>query len=188
MTGQGRDRSRHCAPAYADDVTLIVLSGLPGVGKTTIARKVAASLRAVYLRIDTIEHALRNAGSKVEAEGYCVAYAVAEDNLKVGRIVVADCVNPWPLTRNEWRLVADRAGVALVDVEIVCGDLAEHRRRVESRAPDLAGQRLPTWADVVGRDYRPWSCERLVIDTACRDVEASVRAILAVARPPGDNA
>jgi predicted kinase len=30
---------------------LIVLSGLPGVGKTTIARELARSLTAVYLRI-----------------------------------------------------------------------------------------------------------------------------------------
>jgi len=181
VTGQGRDRRRDRAPAYADDVTRIVLSGLPGVGKTTIARRVAASLHAVHVRIDTIEQALRNAGSKVEAEGYCVAYAVAEDNLRLGRIVVADCVNPWPLTRGEWRLVADRAGVRIVDVEIVCSDPAEHRRRVESRAPDIAGLTLPTWPDVVARDYRPWTTERLVIDTAHCDVEASARAILAVA-------
>ena len=35
---------------------LTVLSGLPGVGKTTIARELARSLAAVYLRIDSIEH------------------------------------------------------------------------------------------------------------------------------------
>jgi predicted kinase len=165
---------------------LVVLSGLPGVGKTTIGRRVAACLGAVHLRIDAIEQALRNAGSEVEAEGYCVAYAVAEDNLRLGRIVVADCVNPWPLTRDEWRSVANRAGVGAVDVEIVCSDIDEHRRRVESRAPDLAGHTLPTWTDVVGRDYRPWSVERLVIDTARLDVEESVRRILVVAAAPGD--
>ena len=85
---------------------LIVLSGLPGVGKTTIARELAAAMGAVHVRIDSIEHALRNAGWKVEGEGYAVAYAVTEDNLRVGRSVVADCVNPWPLTRNEWQAVA----------------------------------------------------------------------------------
>jgi predicted kinase len=48
---------------------LIVFSGLPGVGKTTIARELACSLAAVYLRIDSIEQALRQAGLAVEAEG-----------------------------------------------------------------------------------------------------------------------
>jgi predicted kinase len=159
---------------------LVVLSGLPGVGKTTIARELTRATGAVYVRIDSIEQALRIAGLQVEGEGYSVAYAVAGDNLRLGRIVVADCVNPWPLTRNEWRSVADRAGVAAVDVEIVCSDADEHRRRVESRAADIPGHRLPTWPEVVERDYREWDGERLVIDTARLGVEQSVRAILSM--------
>ena len=165
---------------------LVVLSGLPGVGKTTIARELAVAMSAVHLRIDTIEQALRNAGLQVEGEGYSVAYAVAADNLRLGRIVVADCVNPWPLTRDEWRLVADRAGVRIVDVEVVCSDVDEHRRRVESRLTDLPGHRTPTWTEVVERDYRPWPCETFVIDTALLDVKESVRRILSVASSAGE--
>jgi len=157
---------------------LVVLSGLPGVGKTTIAREVARATDAVYVRIDSIEHALRSAGVQVEGEGYAVAYAVAEDNLRLGRIVVADCVNPWPLTRSTWRSVAERAGVRAVDVEIVCSDADEHRRRVESRTADITGHTLPTWSEVVERDYRAWNGEQLVIDTARLNLEESVRTIL----------
>jgi predicted kinase len=54
----------------------------------------------------------------VEGEGYRVAYAISEDNLRLGRSVVADCVNPWTLTRQEWQAVAIRAGVRAVDVEV----------------------------------------------------------------------
>ena len=89
---------------------LIVMSGLPGVGKTAVSRELARSLGAVHLRIDSIEQALRAGGIRVEGEGYAVAYAVAGDNLALGRTVVADCVNPWPLTRAAWRAVAERAG------------------------------------------------------------------------------
>ena len=161
----------HCA-------MLVVVSGLPGVGKTTVARALARATGAVHIRIDSIEQALRNAGHRVEAEGYAVAHAVAEDNLRLGRMVVADCVNPWPLTRREWRSVADRAGAVIIDVEIVCSDPEEHRHRVESREPDIEGQKLPTWSDVTQRDYRAWDEERLVIDTARSSPEESVRMIL----------
>jgi len=158
---------------------LICVSGLPGVGKTTIARKLTLDIDAVYLRIDSIEQALRNEGVRVEGEGYQVAYAVAEDNLRLGRIVITDCVNPDARTRAAWRSVAERSGVHMIDVEIVCSDPNEHKRRVESRVADIPAHTLPTWQDVVDRDYQTWNSQRIVIDTAKQSVEQAVQIIRA---------
>ena len=158
---------------------LIVLSGLPGVGKTTIARELAHSISAVHVRVDSIEHAMRRAGLLVEGEGYAIAQAVASDNLRIGHTVIADCVNPWPLTRNEWRAIAEQMSLPVVEVEIICSDASEHRRRVESRVADIDGHRLPTWLEVVERDYLAWDRSRIVIDTARQSVQESVRAIAA---------
>lgn len=156
---------------------LIVMSGLPGVGKTAISRELAIATRGVHLRIDSIEQALRTAGWRVQGEGYAVAYAVAADNLALGRTVIADCVNPWPLTRAAWRAVAERGGVRAVEIEVVCSDPVEHRRRVEQRQPDIDGHQLPSWKDVVARDYRPWDDPRLVLDTARSGIAECVQAI-----------
>jgi len=157
---------------------LIILSGLPGVGKTAIARELARRLDAVHIRIDSIEHALSGLGRPMDDRGYRVGYAIAFDNLQLGRRVIADSVNPLPTTRASWRAVAQRAETASREVEIRCSDPTEHRRRVEARTADIAGMRLPTWAEVVSRDYRPWDRERIVIDTSRMDLEDSIKAIL----------
>ena len=156
---------------------LIVIGGLPGTGKTSLAIGLARTLDAVHVRIDTIEQALCNstmAGDAIGAAGYVVAYGVAADNLRLGRIVVADGVNPLPSTRAAWRDVARRAGVAVFEVEVTCSDASEHRRRVESGTSDLAGLKLPTWGEAMSFDYEPWGCEHVVIDTAHRSAEAAV--------------
>jgi predicted kinase len=161
-------------------VSLVIFSGLPGVGKTTVARALGAAVAAVHVRIDSIEQALRDTGLTVDDHGYRVAYAVAEDHLRLGRTVIADCVNPWPLTRREWQSVASRAAARAISVELVCSDIDEHKRRVESRLPDINRHRLPTWSEVMTHDYRPWDSDRLVVDTAALNVPQSVQAIVSV--------
>ena len=157
---------------------LYILGGLPGVGKTAIARGLARATGAVHLRIDSIEQALRNSSVTITGpEGYVVAYAVAEDNLRLGHTVIADSVNPIGLTRAAWRDVAQRAGTPFIEIEIVCTDPEEHRRRVESRVADIAGHRLPTWQQVCDREYEPWDAG-IVIDTAGQHIEASVADLL----------
>ena len=147
------------------------------MGKTAIATGLARGFEAVHLRIDSIEQALRNACVTISGpEGYEVAYAITEDNLKLGRTVVADSVNPVEVTRVAWRKVAQRAGKRCIEIEIVCSDQAEHRRRVESRIADIVGHELPTWQQVCDREYEPW-LTNIVIDTAGQPVEASISAL-----------
>jgi predicted kinase len=162
---------------------LVIFSGLPGVGKTAISRELARQINAVHLRIDSIEQAIR--GSAIGSQplkdvGYRVAYAVAEDNLRIGRIVIADSVNPLRLTRDAWVSVAKRAGVRAVEIEVRCSVPEEHRRRVEARAADIPGMKMPTWADVVAREYHAWDREHLVIDSANRATDENVLSIRAM--------
>ncbi len=170
---------------------LVALAGLPGSGKTTVARALVSALaeRAVlHLRIDTIEQSLRGLdafGPDLGPAGYIVAHGVAVDNLRLGAVVVSDCVNPLRITRDGWAAVAAQAGVPILDVEIVCSDTAEHRRRVETRRADIAGFTLPTWQKVVERRYEEWDRARLVVDTAGRSAADAAAVVAAAVRALG---
>ncbi|HNT78347.1 MAG TPA: GNAT family N-acetyltransferase [Anaerolineae bacterium] len=79
--------------------TLYIFSGLPGTGKTTLAKAVAGHFKAAYFRLDTLEHGLQEVcGLQVQGEGYRLTQRLVADNLGVGNAVVVDCCNPWELT------------------------------------------------------------------------------------------
>jgi predicted kinase len=158
--------------------TLFIFSGLPGSGKSTLASQLAAARGALYLRIDTIEQALRDlCNLSVQGEGYRLAYKVASDNLSLGLDVVADSCNPIQLTRAEWETVAAHAHARAINIEIICSDPQEHRRRVETRSSTGPGQALPTWAEVQNREYHPWMKSRLIIDTANTTIKDSFQEL-----------
>ncbi len=160
---------------------LIVFGGLPGAGKTTLAKAVVKKYAAVYLRIDTIEMAIRSSNvlrDEVGPAGYVSAYWVAEENLRLGQAVVADSVNALQITRDSWAQVARNALVSLVEVEVICSDPAEHRRRIESRPPDLDGLPPLTWESVCERKYEKWSTPHLVMDTARKSVSEAQHELM----------
>ncbi|MFG2587871.1 AAA family ATPase [Streptomyces sp. NPDC048438] len=160
---------------------LIVIGGLPGTGKTTLARLLASRIGAVHLRIDTIEQAVVHSGlarRPLGPVGYAVGYALAGDHLRQGLTVIAESVNPLDVTRDSWRNVATGAAVPLVEVEVICSDRDEHRHRVTSRSVDIPGLTPPDWQQVLDHDYESWNRDHIVVDTAGERPQESLASLL----------
>jgi len=161
---------------------LISLSGLPGVGKTTIAREFSRLVGAIHLRVDTIEAAMKISTLKIhpaEDAGYVVAVAIAKDNLALGFDVIADTVNPIEITRNMWADAAADTNASLMNVVIVCSDKTEHQRRVETRASDICGLVVPSWEAVQAREYHEWSSPCIIVNSALSTPVECAREIVA---------
>lgn len=147
--------------------TLYIFAGLPASGKSTLAKMLAKELQAAYFRIDTVEQGIRDlCNYEVYGEGYSLTYRIIRDNLNLGISAIADSCNTLELTRDEWNEVATSAGASFVDIEVVCSDKTEHKRRVESRGNEIETLVPPTWQQVLDREYDKWTRDRIVVDTA----------------------
>lgn len=145
---------------------LVVFAGLPGCGKTLLARLTADRLGLTHLRIDTIEAAIAWSvpAAADSPAGYLAAEWVAAEQLRGGRGVVIDAVNNLEIARAAWPALAERTGAKLTVIEVICSDPAEHRNRVQNRSSDLPGHQVPRWDQVSEWRWEPITWPRLLID------------------------
>jgi predicted kinase len=154
-----------------DDV-LVMLSGLPGSGKSHFTQALAVPLRAVIVSVDPIEDAMIASGlpmsSQTGVAAYHVGATVAAAQLRNGFTVIVDAANYLEVGRDVWRRVADGAAVPFKAIEVTCSDPDLHRTRLEGRRRGLAAYPEPSWDDVVhrAREAEPWTSPRLVVDSA----------------------
>jgi predicted kinase len=133
-----------------------------------------------YLRVDRTEQTIvawSALSHPLGPVGYAVAYELAQEQLQLHLDVIVECVNPIALTRDSWSKIAAENGAAILEVEVVCSDESEHRRRVETRTTDVEGLMKPAWAAVMEREYEPWRRKHLVVDSARMSAESAARLI-----------
>jgi predicted kinase len=156
--------------------TLIVLSGLPGSGKSMLAEGVSRALSMPLFSIDPIEAAMWRGGLKKDQTGiaaYEVAIALADEQLRLGHSVIVDAVNPIEAPRAAWRSLAAKYRAGLKIIECICADETIHRARIEARRRNIPGMPEITWARVLERraEYEPWTDARLTLDTSIETPE-----------------
>jgi predicted kinase len=159
---------------------LVVIGGLPATGKSTIATTLARRTSTSYLRVDRIEQAIvawSALSHPLGPVGYAVAHALAREQLELGLDLIVECVNPTALTRDGWVGTAKAAGAELVEIEVICSDEDEHRRRAEVRSSDVEGLVKPAWAAITEREYEPWLRRPLVVDSAITSPDSAAQKI-----------
>lgn len=115
---------------------LVMLMGLPGVGKTHCARLLAARPGAAHVATDHLRSRLFIAASYADEENHAVftlAEALVDDLLADGHVVVLDATNLFAHYRAPMETLASRRAVALLHVLVVADD-ADVRARLAARA------------------------------------------------------
>jgi predicted kinase len=149
---------------------LVLTGGLPGTGKSTLARSLGDRLDALVVNRDVIEASLWRSGVAHGVESRRAAndllLTLAGDALGQGRSLIIDSVLGEAKRREQLQAVAVAGGVACRLIECVCSDDALHRSRIEGRERGIEGWYELEWSDVVATRarYQSWPEQRLVLD------------------------
>lgn len=162
---------------------LIIVCGLPGIGKSALAEVVARKLKLPLFSVDPIESAILDSGIersfRTGLAAYKVAGSLAREQLRLGQSVVIDAVSGVDKAKQWWRDLAIEMSAELKIIECVLEDEDVHKQRVGSRVRNISNFPELTWQEVeqARGEYTPWSESHLTIDTS-KDNEENVQATL----------
>jgi hypothetical protein len=166
---------------------LVIVGGLPGTGKSTLAQSLGHELGAPVLNRDVIEASLRRSGldgvDRSRRPANDLLATLAGDILGQDRSVIVDSVFGEPDRLDELGRIATGRSATCRSIECVCGDLVVHRSRIEGRVRAIPGWAELTWGEVESTRsrYPTRHDERLVLDSV-DDPAVNLAAAIAYCR------
>jgi predicted kinase len=150
---------------------LIVFSGLPGTGKSTLAEAAGHQLRAPVFAVDWLLGSLTPFGGyhldNLFGIGAELLTTLAFRQLELGQSAILDFPAEDLATRTRWQSLAHAAGAEFRVIVCACSDRDLHRARLEHRQRGIPGwHEGGNWANVERRlaEFPPWTGEVLTID------------------------
>jgi len=165
------------------DPTLIIFSGLPGTGKTTLSRKLAAHTQKPLLAIDTLfeipENMLACADPFWESLIH-ILLAFTEDQLALGLSVIVDSVFMGE-DREQARQLAIKHKADFKAIHAFNSDERMWEKRLTARQLQYPEIEMASWASVQEqrKDFWPWDENNALFADSADPVEVNFAKILA---------
>ncbi len=149
--------------------TLILFTGMPGSGKTTLARMVARHLKLPLFSKDRVQRILRDHHLAAEntGDGYYIILDMADEQLSLGVSVILDATFPLDHFRTVASEMAIRHQARFCAFYCYCSDDAEWHRRMTDRVQYVPGWKPVGWDDVLRmrQYYQPWNENAMMLDS-----------------------
>lgn len=160
------------SPFARENGSLLMMVGLPGVGKSSIVEKLLPRLPALVVSTDNIRVLMRDQPTYTAAERmlvYEVCYAIIESRLRKGQRVIFDGSNYQAARRAHLRQIAQRVGAPLAICYVqasqeVIWERLQKRNSGERRTGDLSDADWSVYKWMV-EAQEPIVSEHLILDT-----------------------
>lgn len=154
--------------------SLILITGLPGVGKSTLAEAVGRRLQTPVFSLDWVLGAVVQSracppSTNYGALGLQLLLMLAHRQLMLGQSAIIDAPGHEPAWRDPFVDEARSDNTELRIIEVQCPDEALHCARVVGRSRGIPGWHEFNWSHVerMTMRWQPWPAgtERLTVDS-----------------------
>jgi predicted kinase len=151
-------------------MTLIVMRGYPGTGKSTIARAISAALHAPLIDRDILRQKAVDIFGNLPHVGrfsYELMFALTEEQLGLGLSVVVDTPLTYRTTYEQAKELAQTFHAPMLVVHCQCSPEVQ-KRRLEGRVGKVSEFQITTWEEWM--QWKPrfedFDDEGCIIDTS----------------------
>jgi predicted kinase len=165
------------AKGFFVNPTMIVIGGVPGTGKSTLANALSKDMNIPVFSKDELEAAVVRKGlgssKNMHGVGYEILASLATKQIENGNNCIFDFIASRNRVEELWPQLLE---YDIKYIECVCTMEDVHKDRIQSRNRNIKGWYELTWEEVLNikSNYQSLKPERLVLDSIC-NVDSNIK-------------
>lgn len=148
--------------------TLIIIGGVPGTGKSTLAKALSKELNIPAFSKDELEAAVARKGlcnnKETRGVGFEIMAVLAKNLFENNSGAIFDFIASKHRTEEQWPHLLN---YDVKYIECICSIVEVHKERIQSRKRNIEGWYELVWEDVlnVQERFQPLFTDRLILDS-----------------------